>query len=70
MNAEDVARCILALLDRRYQGIINIGSGQGITVERFVQGLSDESLRIKVLQEQPPTKLVADITRLRSVLDD
>jgi hypothetical protein len=37
MNAEGVARCILG-----YNGIINIGSGEGITIDRFVQELSGE----------------------------
>jgi len=66
LNAEKVVDIILKLMKGRAVGIYNIGSGEGISIRDFVQGMSDKKLNIKHMGGQD--YLVADISKLNDFL--
>ncbi|MDH3283625.1 MAG: NAD(P)-dependent oxidoreductase [Acidobacteriota bacterium] len=68
-SAEQVVEAILRLMERECEGVVNIGSGVGTRIADFVRGLSDEELNIEVPADDPVTCLVADVSRLRSLVD-
>ncbi|MCB9508704.1 MAG: SDR family oxidoreductase [Deferribacteres bacterium] len=67
LMAEDVAERIIDLMDAKYDGIINIASGKGITIEDFVQSMTDVDLKIITDKIEANSYLVADVTKLRTV---
>jgi hypothetical protein len=52
----------------RYEGIVNIGSGQATLIKDFVRSLSDKPMDIKAYEGDEPNHLVADISKLKSIL--
>lgn len=69
LNAEDVAKIILDLVLKNYEGIINIGSGKSITISEFVQSISKVKLNIVKYKNDQANFLVADIRKLKKVID-
>ncbi len=67
-NADRIADHILALMDRRFTGVINVGSGRGTRIAEFVRKVAKHDLDVKVQQDGPPTTIVADIGLLERVL--
>lgn len=63
LTAQQAAAYIAALSVAKYQGMINIGSGQPIQIRDFVQQLAGRELNI--LPVGKADTLVADITRLK-----
>jgi len=68
-TAEDVVDAILQLMDRECEGVVNIGSGVGTKIADFVRRLSGDDLEIVVPSGERRTSLVADVSRLRALLD-
>jgi len=70
-DAEYVIDAILALAERRAAGIINIGTGVGLTVReialRVAQSLGRQ-ISVSGVDRGKPTALIADTTRLRGLL--
>lgn len=64
-NAEDVVDSIIMLMNKRVNGIINIGSGKPTKIRDFVQKFTDKKLQI--VTDQKKDTLVADITKLRKI---
>lgn len=72
LDAETVIDGVLALALRRCSGILNIGSGRGLTVKEIAQRLADRvGKRITIEPEGSglPNALVADVARLRTALN-
>lgn len=73
IHADDVASALLAVIGQRFAGAINVGTGEGVTVEAIARkigqlvGLPD----LITVPENPPSDpldfVVADATRLRSL---
>lgn len=66
--AADMAAYVVALVDRQAEGIVNLGSGEGIRIMDFVQAQTETPLDI--VPRGSAETLVADTTRLRSLLGD
>ena len=67
--ADDLVESIILLAEKRASGIINIGSGSGTRIADFVQSLAPRPLTIIPASPSEPTKLVADISKLRQILE-
>jgi len=71
LDAEVVVDCILHVARCRFQGIINIGSGQGVTVAELASRIAVLLHRSVTIVGRPrtrPNALVADVTPLRTLL--
>lgn len=68
LSAEQVVDRILALMDRRCTGVVNVASGQGTKIKDFVLQVAQRDLELRVQQDRPPSTLVADVSRLQEVL--
>ncbi len=73
IHADDVGNALLAVVEQRFSGTINIGTGEGVTVESIARELGRMVGRPELIQvpENPPADpldyVVADATRLRSL---
>lgn len=68
LNAEDIADIILELMQKEAIGIYNIASGKGVKIKDFVQSMTDKKIKIKSIGE--PDYLVANIDKLKNILDE
>jgi len=68
LNAEDVCKIIIKLMLKQYIGIINIGSGKGITIKQFVQKFSHKKITFKTNSKFD--YLVADISKLNKIINE
>ena len=69
-SAENVAQSIIDVLKVKYTGLINIGSGKGISIQAFVRGLVDENLDIVIDKDEKKSSLIADVTKLAALKGD
>lgn len=67
-NAEEIVDKILGLMKLRYSGVTNIGSGKKITVEKFVQALAPQKIKITYDPKEKTSTLLADTTKLTRIL--
>ncbi|HCJ11661.1 MAG: hypothetical protein A2Y14_00165 [Verrucomicrobia bacterium GWF2_51_19] len=67
LNAEAVVQIMIALMERRATGIINIGSGVGVRIRDFVQQVAGRPLFIEPADAKHDA-LVANIHRLNTIL--
>lgn len=68
--AEDAAEGLLRLALTHFQGVINLGTGQSITIKEVIRVLKKFIPRLKVNDQGSPSPVEvsqADITRLKSV---
>jgi UDP-glucose 4-epimerase len=66
LNAEEAVDIIIRLMEKKIEGVVNIGSGQGIKIKDFVQGLTDRKL--KIAAGEGGDILIADISKLNRLL--
>jgi nucleoside-diphosphate-sugar epimerase len=70
---EDLAEAILTVVERRFQGSINLGTGTGVTVRQIAQSLGQMLSRAELIDEAKPASVdpldfvVADASRLRGL---
>jgi len=64
LNAEEVCDIIISIIEKRPEGIFNVGSGKGIKIKDFVQSLTSEQLEFIIDESEPINYLVADISKL------
>ncbi len=69
LNAEDVCTIIERMVNRKIEGVYNIGSGTSIKIKDFVQGLTPVPLNLDYDSNEKISILVANISKLKSVLD-
>ena len=70
-DAETVVDCVLHLAKRRAEGVVNIGTGEGKSVREIAEALvkaSGKHLKLNGTDKETPGRLVADTTRLQSLL--
>jgi len=73
IHVDDVATALLAMLETRFDGAINLGTGTGIAVEVLARRLAAMLGRPELIEipANPPSdpldRVVADSTRLRSL---
>jgi len=68
LNAEDVVNIMIKLMKKKYSGIVNIGSGKGVTIREFVQSLSHAKLKI-INADAKKDILISDISKLKSIIE-
>jgi UDP-glucose 4-epimerase/GDP-4-dehydro-6-deoxy-D-mannose reductase len=67
-KAEDVVKIIIKLFNKKGQGIINIGSGKGISIKKFAKKISNN--KIKVLSNTKKKNfIISNINKLNSVIN-
>jgi nucleoside-diphosphate-sugar epimerase len=70
---EDLADAILTVVEKRFQGSINLGTGTGVTVRQIAQALGQMLHRTDLIDEANPATsdpfdfVVADASRLRGL---
>jgi nucleoside-diphosphate-sugar epimerase len=70
---DDVAYALLLLLEKKFEGDVNLGTGQGITIYDLAQSVAKMLGKTDLVQaagaegEDPLGYVVADSTRLRSL---
>lgn len=71
-NAELICDRIIKLVLKNAEGVFNIGSGKGTTIQGFVQSLAPRPLTFDIDKNEKIHYLVADISKLKSeiALDD
>lgn len=73
IHADDLAAALLNVVEQRFGGAINLGTGEGVTVESIARelGLLMGRPELVLVPENPPVDpldyVVADATRLRSL---
>lgn len=73
IHVEDLAAALLSVVERRYHGTINVGTGVGVTVEKVAQTLGQLLRRPDLIQmpagapTDPLDYVVADAGRLRAL---
>lgn len=70
LSAAEVSVVMIFLVFSRISGVVNIGSGRGQTVGRFARSVLRPDILIEEVQEQPPTQLVARVSKLRAAILD
>lgn len=75
LHVQDVADAFIALLDSEVQGIVNIGSGEGVTLKQVIHKITEQLGSLDQIQfdalpapKNDPISLVPDTTRLRNEL--
>jgi nucleoside-diphosphate-sugar epimerase len=70
ISPRDIARIIFLLWKKKYNGIINIGSGHGLSIEKIVLILLKiaKKKKFKIFDNHHPTSLVADISKLKRTI--
>lgn len=71
LHAEMVVDSILYLCAARHVGVVNIASGRGIAVGRIANriiNLSGKPLSVRETCSENPTRLVADVKRMKSIV--
>lgn len=68
LSAERAAELVVRLAIASATGPVNVGSGKGMKIRDFVQALSPRPLDIRAMGGA--NSLVADVSRLRSILGD
>jgi nucleoside-diphosphate-sugar epimerase len=71
---DDVARAFAVVLDSGYEGTLNIGTGQGVTIAEVARAAAEAAGRPELLQlgalparAGEPDVLLADVTQLRAL---
>lgn len=73
IHADDLATALLAVVERQFVGTINIGTGDGVTIQTIARNLGSLLGRPELIQgsenspNDPLDYVVADATRLRSL---
>jgi len=68
MPARDIVLLIEKIRKKKFEGILNIGSGKGIRIVDFVRSIVGSDVNIVVEQQRTPSYLIADIEKLNKVI--
>lgn len=68
----DLARAILTVVERRFAGAINLGTGQGVTVRQFAEQIAARLAKPSLIHclsghRDPAGDVIADATRIRGL---
>jgi nucleoside-diphosphate-sugar epimerase len=66
-KAESVVKTILALFKKKFEGIINIGTGKGISIKKFSKNLTKKKIRIYT-NKKKKVKTIASVKKLNSII--
>lgn len=71
MNAENVIDAILYLAAQKYNGVINIGTGKGLSIKKIAEFLIkklNRGLLIAGENKSEPNSLIADVSELQRII--
>ena len=66
-RAEDTVKIILKLFEKKAEGIVNIGTGNGIEIQKFAKKFTKKKITIKT-NSKKKISIIADVTRLNSII--
>ena len=72
VHTDDVARSIICAVNANGAGVVNIGTGRGISIRETAQAIVDSTQstsRITVLSEDGGSDIVIDISRAEKLLN-
>ena len=69
LNAEEVATIIIKIVEKKLQGVYNIGSGKGQKIIDFVTNMAPQKLDFLIDENEKTDYLVADISKLKNDLN-
>jgi UDP-glucose 4-epimerase len=70
-DAETIIDCVLHLADKRAQGVVNIGTGEGKSVSEIALGIArmlGKRITVEGVDHNAPGSLIADTRKLRALL--
>ena len=73
VDAETVIDCVLHLAQKRFKGIINIGSGKGMSIKDIgfhIMKLLGKKIQIRGVDTTQPNSLVANVQILKQILSE
>jgi len=70
LNAERVSEIVIILTLSNFEGIVNIGSGEGVMIKDFVSSLTDRKLNYDIDINDAVNYLVADTSKLKNILNN
>ena len=70
LNAEKVCDLIIQLCEKKGIGTFNIASGKGTKIIDFVKNMSDKNITIEFDKTEQSNTLVADITKLKTLINE
>lgn len=68
LNADEVCEIILKLIMKKYDGIVNIASGNSIKIIDFVKKIAPQGIEFDIDSNENSNHLNADITLLNNIL--
>lgn len=68
LNADEVCEIILKLMIKKYNGIVNIASGNSIKIIDFVKKIAPQEIQYNIDPNENVNHLNADITLLNNIL--
>jgi nucleoside-diphosphate-sugar epimerase len=73
MDADTVIDCVLHLAKNRFKGILDIGSGKGMSIKEIGYHISKtlgKKIQIRGVNKTQPTCLVANVETLKKILSE
>jgi UDP-glucose 4-epimerase len=73
MDADTIIDCVLHLAQKRFKGILNIGSGKGMSIKDIgyhIMKLLGRKNQIRGVSKSRPDSLVADVRTLKQILSE
>jgi len=73
MDANTVIDCVLGLAQKRFEGMLDIGSGKGISIKEIGYLISrtlGKKIQIRGVNKTEPTRLVANVEILKKILSE
>ena len=70
ISPRDIAKIIFLLWRKKYNGVVNIGSGHGLSLKKIVLILLKQAKKknFKIYENDHSTSLVADISKLKKII--
>ena len=71
LDAETTIDCVLHLAQKRFKGILNIGSGEGMSIQGIachVMKLLKKEVQVRGVNKSHPDSFVADVSALKQAL--
>jgi nucleoside-diphosphate-sugar epimerase len=66
-KAENVVKTILELFKKKFKGVVNIGTGKGISIKKFSKSLTKKKIKIYT-NKKKKIKIIANIKKLNSII--
>ena len=62
-----MVKTILELFKKKFKGVVNIGTGKGISIKKFSKSLTKKKIKIYT-NKKKKIKIIANIKKLNSII--